>query len=491
MGKFSEKAHINKIAIIGHLVLCVVLMVAYGIELAKGNRTVAYYLVFTALILGPALAEVLCFRRNKDTDAIKHIICIGYGIFYLFVIFTTNNGNSWTYAFPLLMIVILYMDVRCCGLVGGGATLGNIVYVIYHGMTVGYSPAEMADIEIRVACMLLVCVFLMMATSGVKKVNDMKMLQIKEQTEAAQKQSERILSTSEGMISEITEVAQNMEAVAVSMDRMHSSMSEVSTGSAETTEAVQKQLVRTEEIQAHIGKVKETVTLISENMAETAEKVTEGKERMDVLTAQVNRAMAANDQVLSQMQVLSEYTSQMNTIIEAITSIANSTGMLALNASIEAARAGEAGRGFAVVATQVSGLSSETKSATVHITQLIENINAELETVRRAIDEVTESNRENTETTRIVSEGFMEIAKDTEQVEGQAGELLEIVKELESANKDIVENIQTISAITEEVSAHANETYGACEENTTMVNAVSGLVTSLNDKAQTLVSEEA
>lgn len=81
--------------------------------------------------------------------------------------------------------------------------------------------------------------------------------------------------------------------------------------------------------------------------------------------------MDANNRVLEKMKVLTEYTNKMNTIIETITSIANSTGMLALNASIEAARAGEAGRGFSVVATEISGLASQTKDATVNITELI------------------------------------------------------------------------------------------------------------------------
>ena len=74
----------------------------------------------------------------------------------------------------------------------------------------------------------------------------------------------------------------------------------------------------------------------------------------------------------------------------------------------------------------------------------------------------------------------------TDSVAHQAEELLQIVEELEAANRDIVENIQTISAITEEVSAHANETYDACEENTSMVESVSGIVVNLNEGAQML-----
>ena len=188
------------------------------------------------------------------------------------------------------------------------------------------------------------------------------------------------------------------------------------------------------------------------------------------------------------MKVLTEYTNKMNTIIETITSIANSTGMLALNASIEAARAGEAGRGFSVVATEISGLASQTKDATVNITELIKNINTEFNSVKSAIEVVTESNKVNAENTRIVTDSFGSISTGADDVELKTKELREIVKNLETANADIVENIQTISAITEEVSAHAGETCVACEGNIALVSDVEKIVNSLNGEADNLNS---
>lgn len=180
----------------------------------------------------------------------------------------------------------------------------------------------------------------------------------------------------------------------------------------------------------------------------------------------------------------------MNTIIETITSIANSTGMLALNASIEAARAGEAGRGFAVVAGQISGLANQTKSATVNITELIGHINSELASVETAVDVVTESNRANAESTQVVTENFAGITQGTEKIGKQTKVLMDIVGELETANADIVESIQTISAITEEVSAHANETYNACEENSFLVDTMAKVVEELSDGARKLQNKQ-
>lgn len=300
--------------------------------------------------------------------------------------------------------------------------------------------------------------------------------------------SGKVLAATDKMTEYIQETAGKMEKLGESVEHIHDSMSQVSAGSNETAEAVQTQMERTEQIQEHIVKVRDAVEQIEKNITDTSGKVDEGRHHMAVLSEQVDKSMDANNRVLEKMKVLTEYTNKMNTIIETITSIANSTGMLALNASIEAARAGEAGRGFSVVATEISGLASQTKDATVNITELIKNINTEFNSVKSAIEVVTESNKVNADNTRIVTDSFGSISTGADDVELKTKELREIVKSLETANADIVENIQTISAITEEVSAHAGETCEACEGNIALVSDVEKIVNSLNGEADNLNS---
>ena len=483
---FSEKKYVNSTAIKGHTIIDTILFAAYLLEVLKGSRTIGYFAVFALLTVVPVVVEWLIYARNPESGAIKHLIGITYGILYLFVIFTTTSLLPFTYAFPMFIVIVLYMDPRFNMLIGAFASFGNVAYVIYYAMTVGYTKEEIPDVEIRVAATILTAVFMIFTTLAVTKVNNMKLKQIQDQTDETGRLMNNILTTSQDMITDITEVTRQMTDLGDSVAKVHDAMQEVSTGSAETAESVQVQIQRTEQIQAHIGNVKNTTAQIEQNVRDTVNKVAAGREQMAALESQVEQSKSANAEVLEKMQELSTYTGQMNTITETISSITNSTAMLALNASIEAARAGEAGKGFAVVAGQISELASQTRTATSNITSLIENINMELTQVVEAVNVVTRNNDANAESTGVVKNTFAGITSGTEDISRRTEELLQIVTELEHANGDIVENIQTISAITEEISAHANETFHACEENINMVESVHEIVENLNDGAKKL-----
>lgn len=483
---FSEKKYVNNTAIKGHTIIDFVLFAAYLLEVLKGSRTIGYFAVFALLTVAPVAVEWLIYSRNPESGVIKHLIGITYGILYFFVIFTTTSLLPFTYAFPMFIVIILYMDPRFNIFIGAFVSCGNVAYVVYHAMAVGYAKTEIPDVEIRIAATILTTAFMIFITLAVTKVNNMKLKQIQDQTDETGRLMSNILTTSQDMITDITSVTQQMTGLGDSVAKVHDAMQEVSVGSAETAESVQVQIQRTEQIQAHIGNVKNTTAQIEKNVHDTVDKVAAGREQMAALESVVEQSKSANAEVLEKMQELSTYTGQMNTITETIRSITNSTVMLALNASIEAARAGEAGKGFAVVANQISELASQTQTATSNITGLIENINKELEHVAEAVNVVTRSNDANAESTSLVKNTFTGITSGTEDINRRTEELLQIVTELEHANGDIVENIQTISAITEEISAHANETFHACDENICMVESVREIVGNLNDSAKKL-----
>lgn len=481
--KLSEKAYVNKVSTICYTIISVILTAAYLLEYIKDARSIGYTIAMAVICLVPTTVIWILYKKNKEASASKYIMAGCYLPFYLFAIATTTSDLTYTYIFPMLVVMMLFSDVKYSVGVCIGTVLANIIDIIYRAVTIGYASEYIATLEIRIASVVLVCIFMVLSTRCLNKLNQNKLERVNAEKEKADKTLADTLELTGKITVGIGDVTDKMSSLGESVTIIQNSMKEVLDGSSETSEAVQKQLERTEEIQKHIAEVKDAATDINDEMRATLQEIGAGKAAIDTMAEQVEKSSEANEVVLAKMEELNVHTEQMNSIIVMITDIANKTGLLALNASIEAARAGEAGRGFAVVADEVSALASQTKEATVNITELIANIIEELSAVSGAVSQVTESNQSYAVSAQAVSESFGKIAERTEVIGKQTEEMDQSIQSLESANADIVQSIQTISAITEEVTAHSGETYNACEENGLMVNDVANIVDGLYDAA--------
>lgn len=489
--KISEKAYVNKAASSCYAVITLCLAAAYILEYVKHARGIVYTIVMLALCLVPSALCGVLYKKNSETGAIMYVIGIAFSILYAFAVLTTNSNFTYTYIFPMMITVTLFSSVRYSVIMCVMSIVINAADIIYRLIADKMGSVTMADAEIRIAGVFVVGIFLIVSTSCLKKTNDMRMSQISAQKDKVDNALSANLTMAGKISADIAGVTGKMEELGASVAQIQESMKQVADGSNETSEAVQQQLQKTEDIQKYVIDVKNTADEITHEMETALQVLAAGNKHVVALGQQVKKSEEANNTMLSKMQALNVHAENMNTIIETITDVANRTGLLALNASIEAARAGEAGRGFAVVATEVSALSSQTKDATVHIVELIRNMNDELMAVAEAINMVTECNNAYAQSTEEVSDSFGKISNSTESI-GQQVELMErITRSLEVANEGIVDSIQTISAITEEVSAHSGETYDACGRNSVMVQEVASIVEDLNQAAKQYASQKA
>ncbi|TDV64434.1 methyl-accepting chemotaxis protein [Pseudomonas sp. LP_7_YM] len=141
------------------------------------------------------------------------------------------------------------------------------------------------------------------------------------------------------------------------------------------------------EITSMAGAVEEfsaTALTIADNMSNTerlaqgnAQQTRIGRASMEEASASLQQIAGSLGSTASVIDTLGQRSQEIGGIVSVITSIAEQTNLLALNAAIEAARAGEQGRGFAVVADEVRNLASRTRQATDEISGMIASIQQE------------------------------------------------------------------------------------------------------------------
>ncbi len=141
-------------------------------------------------------------------------------------------------------------------------------------------------------------------------------------------------------------------------------------------------------LHSSIGRITEnaqTLAAASEEMRASAEEISRNTTEAERVAADALKSAQSTGEVIARLEKASR---EIGKVTRLISSIAEQTNLLALNATIEAARAGEAGKGFAVVASEVKDLAKETSEATTSIGARVEEIQKETSEAVKAVSEI-------------------------------------------------------------------------------------------------------
>ena len=230
-------------------------------------------------------------------------------------------------------------------------------------------------------------------------------------------------------------------------EQVSSNSSEVENASKSLADGATEQAGVIEELNA-------TIDTVVDMAEDTAKETQNASARVKASANKANEEKEKMNELLTEMEHITEISKEIGNIITDIEDIASQTNLLSLNASIEAARAGEAGKGFAVVADQIAKLAADSAKSAVNTRDLIDKTLVEIE-------------KGNT-ITRTTADAFNQIITDMESF----AELAE--NTMEKANSQ-AESLEQIGQGIEQLSGVVQGNAASSEENTAIsINLAEG-----------------
>mgnify|MGYP005927945213 FL=1 len=447
--EFKAKANIKARRI--WLVFAFLLSANYGSDVSQGGYPSTNYIIFLILCWVPFFAGDLLLRiRGKADDRYRYALVIGYGIFYTFLICTTDSPIAFTYILPVVSLLVLYKDQKFMV----GCAIANIASVIvsvfYHLVVLGQNTAtDQKNYQLQVACLLLCYIGYIMSIRHLIESDGALTDSIKADLKRVITTVEQVKTASNTIMDGITVVRELATENKHGSDIVVDGMNKLT----DNNDQLQSRTASSQEMTGDINsQVQNVASMINDMVSLTAESGKHAKTSSVDLESLVQTAGTMADLSNEVEHILDAFKAEFETVKQetgTIDSISSQTNLLALNASIEAARAGEAGKGFSVVAEQIRKLSTETKDSSGQISEALSRLDEISGKMTSSIEETLKLIQATLEKVTQTGENVNKITQDSSLLGEHIQTIDSAMKEVESSNRQLVENMEQVSSIVE------------------------------------------
>ena len=470
------------------LIFGLLLTANYGTDVSNGLYPANEFVIFVLLCWIPfILGDILLKIKGKDTDLYRHDLFIGYGIFYTFLIFTTDSPIAFTYILPVTSLLVLYKNRKFminCGIANIASVIASAVY---HSMVLGQTSAnDMKNYQLQVACLVLCYICYVMSIRHLVESDGALTDSIKADLKRVVTTVETVKTASNTIMDGITVVREIATENKHGSDVVVHGMNELTEQNGELFNQTASSKDMTTDISAQVQHVAAMINEMVELTAESGKHAQTSSGDLDSLVTTTGTMAQLSSEV---EQVLNTFKEEFETVkkqTSTIEDINDQTNLLALNASIEAARAGEAGKGFAVVAEQIHKLSAETQSSSGEIQDALTRLDETTAKMTESIEQTLSLIQITLEKVTQTGANVNKITEDSSQL----GEHIQIIdsamKEVESSNIQLVSNMEEVSHIVEHMTgciADSDEIsrrmLGKYSESATNINQIEDTIASL------------
>lgn len=268
--------------------------------------------------------------------------------------------------------------------------------------------------------------------------------------------SDQVAASSEELTASAEESSKSAELIAAATQTAASGTELTMLHVEEVVASVEHMQTRVKEAQTN----SQTIMILSDTASRNSQ---DGTEAVLAVVKQMNEINNSVTEIGSFVNGLDKKSKEIGTIVNLISDISNQTNLLALNAAIEAARAGEQGKGFAVVADEVRKLAEQSANSTQLIASLISDIQTETDKAVTAMQHGAGNVEEGIRKTENVNDSFQSIKQAINQVTNNVQEVSQTIEGVSSGSKSIVEVMDKVKMTARE-NAESNETNAAASQ---------------------------
>ena len=248
------------------------------------------------------------------------------------------------------------------------------------------------------------------------------------------------------------------------MDHVRMAVNQIVENSTEQAQNSQNTSEHMRIMGENITETSAEVELLDDNaasMQQSSEKAAETLNNLRNINIEVERIIG---EVQEQTNRTNDSVQKIHEATAFITSIAEETNLLSLNASIEAARAGESGRGFGVVADQIKKLSEQSNESSKEIEETAKTLSEDsakaVEIMQQMQEIIMNQSASMQDTQKVVEEVIAQIGSSMQSIR----QIKESTGHLENSRNEVLQAVSELSEIVQGNVDSTKKTYDETEE---------------------------
>ena len=295
-----------------------------------------------------------------------------------------------------------------------------------------------------------------------------------------------IRTSSEQLLKSGTDLSNMATQTSSTADDISKAIEEISQGAVSQADEIERASHEVDTMGQLIGHIADNVAELDQGTQEIKGSRDRSIDIIRDLTESNDRSMEAVRHISRQVNATNESALKIRAAVDLITSIAEETNLLSLNASIEAARAGEQGRGFAVVAGQIQKLAEQSNESAGSIADIIGELLKDSENSVQVMEEVQKIMNEQQEKLQATRKQIAEVGDGISGAAQAAGMIRQQTEHCNSARANVADVISNLSAISEQNAASTEETTASMEEMNAAMNLLAESARQLQELSKSL-----